>query len=66
MGAGACQVDFGNFRAVVAGEALDLKLLVLTLPHSNERQCVALRSETAECLCAGLGEVFGRWAAPRG
>ena len=26
---GACQVDFGNFRAVVAGEALDLKLLVL-------------------------------------
>ena len=45
---GACQVDFGNFRAVVAGEALDLKLLVLTLPHSNERQCVALRSETAD------------------
>ena len=63
---GACQVDFGNFRAVVAGEALDLKLLVLTLPHSNERQCAALRSETAECLCAGLGEVFGRWGrAPR-
>lgn len=63
---GACQVDFGNFRAVVAGEALDLKLLVLTLPHSNERQCVALRSETSECLCAGLAEVFGRWGrAPR-
>lgn len=63
---GACQVDFGNFRAVVAGEALDLKLLVLTLPHSNERQCVALRSEASECLCAGLGEVFGRWGrAPR-
>ena len=63
---GSCQVDFGNFRAVVAGEALDLKLLVLTLPHSNERQCVALRSETSERLCAGLGEVFGRWGrAPR-
>lgn len=63
---GACQVDFGNFRAAVAGEDLDLKLLVLTLPHSNERQCVALRSETAECLCAGLAEVFSRWGrAPR-
>ena len=63
---GACQVDFGNFRAVVAGEALDLKLLVLSPPNSNERQCAALRSETAECLCAGLGEVFGRWGrAPR-
>ena len=63
---GSCQVDFGNFRAVVAGEALDLKLLVLTLPHSNERQCVALRSETSERPCAGLGEVFGRWGrAPR-
>ena len=63
---GFCQVDFGNFGAVVAGEALDLKLLVLTLPHSNERQCVALMSENSECLCAGLAEVFSRWGrAPR-
>ena len=37
-----------------------------TLPHSNDRQCVALRSQRAECLCAGLAEVFGRWGrAPR-
>lgn len=64
--AGTCQVDFGNFRAVVAGEPLDLKLLVCTLPHSNDRQCVAMRSQRAECLCAGLAEVFGRWGrAPR-
>lgn len=64
--AGTCQVDFGNFRAAVAGEQLDLKLLVCTLPHSNDRQCVALRSQRSECLCAGLAEVFGRWGcAPR-
>ena len=63
---GTCQADFGNFRAVVAGEALDLKLLVATLPHSNDRQCVALRSQRSECLCAGLAEIFARWGrAPR-
>lgn len=63
---GTCQVDFGNFRAVVAGEGLDLKLLVATLPHSNDRQCVALRSQRSECLCAGLVEIFSRWGrSPR-
>ena len=63
---GTCQVDFGNFRATVGGEELDLKLLVATLPHSNDRQCVAMRSQRSECLCAGLAEIFGRWGrAPR-
>ena len=63
---GTCQVDFGNFRAAVGGEELDLKLLVATLPHSNDRQCVAMRSQRSECLCAGLVEIFGRWGrAPR-
>ena len=55
---GTCQVDFGNFRAAVGGRALDLKLLVATLPHSNDRQCVALMSQGSECLCAGLLEIF--------
>ena len=32
---GTAQVDFGNFEAVLAGERAALKLLVLTLPHSN-------------------------------
>ena len=63
---GTCQVDFGNFRAVVAGEELTLKLLVATLPHSNDRQCFALRSQRSECLCAGLAAIFSRWGrAPR-
>lgn len=34
---GACQVDFGNFRAAAGGRALDLKLPVATVPHSNDR-----------------------------
>lgn len=63
---GTCQVDFGNFRAVVAGEELALKLLVATLPHPNDRQCFALRPQRSECLCAGLAAIFSRWGrAPR-
>ena len=63
---GTCQVDFGNFRAVVAGEELALKLLAATLPRSNDRQCFALRSQRSECLCAGLAAIFSRWGrAPR-
>lgn len=58
---GTCQVDFGNFRAAVGGRTLGLKLLVATLPHSNDRQCVALMSQRSECLCAGLLEIFRRW-----
>lgn len=58
---GTCQVDFGNFRAAVGGRALDLRLPVATLPHSNDRQCVALMSQGPECLCARLLEIFRRW-----
>ncbi len=58
---GTCQVDFGNFRASVGGEEPGLKLLVATLPRSNDRQCVAMRSQRSECLCAGPAETFGRW-----
>lgn len=63
---GACQVDYGNFRAAIAGETVELKLLVATLPHSNDRQCVATMSQRSECMCAGLVEIFRRWGrAPR-
>ena len=55
---GTAQVDFGNFRAVLAGVPTDLKLLVVTLPHSNSRYCVATMSERSECLCEGLAAVF--------
>lgn len=58
---GTCQADFGNFRAAVGGRALDLRLPVAALPHSNDRQCVALMSQRSECLCTGLLEIFRRW-----
>ena len=55
---GTAQVDFGSFRAVLAGAPTDLKLLVVTLPHSNARYCVATMSERSECLCDGLAAIF--------
>lgn len=63
---GTAQADYGNFEAVVGGERLRLKLLVIALPHSNARYAVAGMSQRAECMCDGLAEVFG-WIgrAPR-
>ena len=55
---GTAQADYGNFEAVLAGRRIALKLLVLTLPHSNARFCVAGMAERAECLCDGLREIF--------
>ena len=63
---GTAQGDYGNFEAVVAGERLRLKLLVVALPHSNARYAAAGMSQRAECMCAGLAGIFG-WIgrAPR-
>ena len=63
---GTAQADYGNFEAVVAGERLRLKLLVVCLPHSNARYAVAGMSQRAECMCSGLASVFA-WVgrAPR-
>jgi transposase len=55
---GTAQVDFGNFSCVLAGERRRMKLLVVTLPHSNARYCEAMLSERSECMCAGLAHVF--------
>lgn len=55
---GTAQVDFGNFRCVLAGVSTDMKLLVVSLPHSNARYRVATRRERSECLCDGLARVF--------
>ena len=55
---GTAQVGFGNFRCEAAGAVRDLELLVLALPHSNARHCVAMFSERSECLCDGLRGTF--------
>lgn len=55
---GTMQADYGTFTATVAGERLELKLLVATFPHSNVRFCIAMMCEKAECFCEGLVEIF--------
>ena len=55
---GAMQAGYGTFTATVAGERLELKLLVATFPHSNVRFCIAMMCEKAECFCEGLVEIF--------
>ena len=37
-----------------------MKLLVVTLPHSNARYCAATFSGRSECLCDGLRRIFER------
>ena len=51
---GTAQVDYGNFEAVVAGERLALKLLVVSLPHPDARYARACMSQRSECTCEGL------------
>jgi transposase len=36
-----------------------MRLLVVTLRHSNSRYCMAMHDEHAECFCAGFVSVFG-------
>lgn len=55
---GTAQADFGNFEADMAGERLALKLLVVSLPHSNARYARACMSQRSECMCEGLSRIF--------
>ena len=57
---GTAQVDYGNFEAVVAGERLALKLLVVSLPHPDARYTRACMSQRSECTCEGLSRIFGQ------
>lgn len=63
---GTCQADFGNFRAVVAGEALDPKALVATPPHPDDGRCVALRSSAPSARAPASPRSSPAGAAPRG
>ena len=65
--AATAAISFGNFEAVLAGERAALKLLVLTLPHSNARYARACMSQRSECVCDGLaGRRRPPAATPRG
>lgn len=56
--AGVCQIDYGNFSAVIAGVQRDLHLLAVSWPHSNARYGVATEAQRQECLVEGLQTIF--------
>ena len=57
---GTAQVDFGDFEAVVAGERLAPKLLVVSPPHPDARYARARMSQRSECMRGGLSRIFGQ------
>lgn len=60
------QVDFGEGLACIRGARAKVHCLVVAFPYSNMRWAVALPGENAECVCEGLGTVFGHIGlAPR-
>lgn len=59
----SAQVDFGQADAVIGGAERVVHFLVVTLPYSNMRYVVALPGEGAECVCAGLQQVFAHIGA---
>ena len=63
---GVMQVDFGEGLACIRGARAKVHCLVVAFPYSNMRWAVALPGENAECVCEGLGTVFGHIGlAPR-
>lgn len=64
--AGSAQIDFGQARALIAGEETTVHFLAVSFPYSNMRYVAALPGEDAECVCHGLSMVFERVGmAPR-
>jgi transposase len=51
---GTAQVDFGLSRALIAGMERGVHVLVVSLPYSNMRFCVALPGENASVRMRGL------------
>lgn len=56
--AGVCQIDYGNFVAIIAGVERDLHMLCVSWPHSNARYAVATEAQRQECMVEGLQAIF--------
>lgn len=63
---GVARVDFGEGLACIRGARVKVHCLVVAFPYSSMRWVVALPGENVECVCGGLGTVFGHIGlAPR-
>ncbi|MCH3918189.1 MAG: IS21 family transposase [Spirochaetia bacterium] len=57
---GEAQCDFGEAGFFIDGRIVILKYLVLSFPYSNKPFVQLFKGETAECVCQGLMDIFGR------
>lgn len=55
---GEAQVDFGNMTVVKDGAYKDIKVLLLSFPHSNAAFAYPLPAENKECFLEGLKQLF--------
>ena len=55
---GHAQVDFGEARAVIAGEDCKIHIFAMDLPHSDACFLKAYRAETSEAFCDGHVAAF--------
>ncbi len=55
---GEAQVDFGTFQAIISGQVVERKMLVLAYPYSNKAYVFVTPSENMECCLEGLKNLF--------
>ena len=55
---GSAQVDFGEADFNVNGLCRRMKYLTVSFPYSNDGFTQVFGSETAECVCQGLRNIF--------
>lgn len=54
------QMDFGTVLSAHDGKAINIDLLILSLPHSNHPVLAAVPSQNQECVLYGLQQIFKR------
>lgn len=55
---GEAQADFGTFQAIIGGELVERKMLILSYPYSNAAFVFVTPKENTECFLEGLRQLF--------
>ncbi|MFI8716261.1 IS21 family transposase, partial [Brevibacillus brevis] len=55
---GEAQADFGTFQAIIGGELVERKMLILSYPYSNAAFVFVTPKENTECFLEGLRRLF--------
>ncbi|EMT54678.1 integrase catalytic subunit [Brevibacillus borstelensis AK1] len=55
---GEAQEDFGTFQAIIGGELVERKMLILSYPYSNAAFVFVTPKENTECFLEGLRQLF--------